>query len=367
MAAIDFSSYYGSEATPYATDINSPGGGAFNERTMTQASADPWAQYSAGAYPTLSNLKENPDPNVYLHPETLPSAGAMAAMSALSSLSNRKENPDPNVYLHPETLPSAGELAPAGARFTHPPAATTGISGAASSSNPATTYGNDPNASLLINTVLSRLAQLNRPVDTTAQDAYIKQALDRVQQLSGAPFTDNQSQALLTKNMEPLTQARDQAKQQAAEDLSRRGFTPTSGVFQDRMKQIDLAYQRGVSNVVNTLNVKGIDQQTVNANTQLAIMNSIVDMSRATQMQQEGLSSQLVPTAATLSNLDNSRLSLLLQAANSGNPDQLISALTGVGQLGNQTQYLQNQQSAASSAALAQLIYALMNGAGGLL
>lgn len=247
--------------------------------------------------------------------------------------------------------------------------AASGSSGASAVSSGTTQnqYGNDPNASLLLNTILSRLKQLQQPLDTTAQDAYIKAALDRVGQLGGAPFTDQQSAALLTQNMQPLTQARDQAKQQAAEQMSRRGIAPSSGVFVDAMNKIDQAYERGVSNVTNTMNIKGIDQVTQNQNAKLAIMNSIVDMTRATQMQQEGLSAQLVPTAATLTNFDSSRLSSLLSASGSGDPSGLIGALTGIGNLGLNNQTMINGQSAASSAALAQLIYALMHGSAGLL
>lgn len=237
------------------------------------------------------------------------------------------------------------------------------------SGNPSTIYGNDPNASLLINTILSRLQQLQKPVDTTAQDAYAKQALDRVQQLSGAPFTDPQSQALITKMRDPLTQARDQAKQQAAEQLSRRGIGPTSGVFVDTMSKIDQAYERGIASGTNSLAVKGIDQQTQNAMQQLQILNSIVEMNRATQNQQEGLSSQLVPTAASLTNFDSSRLDQLLRASGSagGDPTSLISALTGLGGLGIQQQGLNNSANSANAYALAQMVYALMNGTAGLI
>lgn len=230
----------------------------------------------------------------------------------------------------------------------------------------ATPNPNDPNYSLLMNTVLSRLKQLSTPVDTTAQNAFITQALSRVQQLSGAPFTDAQSAALLTQHMAPLTQARDAAKQQAAEQMSRRGISPSSGLFIDTMNKIDQSYQKGVAGVTNTLNVKGIDQATQNANTQLALLNSIVEMNRATQNQQEGLSSQLVPTAGVMSSLDSNRLGLANQTASLDNPNTAISQLLALGQLGLNNQGQVNSQNAAQSAAMAQLIYALMNGKAGL-
>ncbi len=226
------------------------------------------------------------------------------------------------------------------------------------------TYGNDPNATLLMNTILQRLQQLQKPVDTTAQDAYAKMALDRVTQLGGAPFSDQQTSAMLTQNMGPLTQTRDTLKQQKAEELSRRGIGPTSGVFIDAMNKIDQAYQRGVAGVTNTLNIQGIDQATKNQQMQLSLLSSIVDMNRATAAQQEGLSSQLVPTAATGTNFDNTRLATLTNAGNSSDPTQLISSLVGLGNLGLNNQSATNTASAQSAYAMAQMIYALMNGAG---
>lgn len=322
--------------------ISTPGGTGSEATTFQAPSSDPRSAI-ANAYETYlgpgrSTSGAN-DINAWLGQVT---AGNLSLQDVLGTIQNSPE-------------------AAAYALANKKPATTTTGGGTQSP------YPNDPNASLLWNTVLSRLAQLQQPVDTTAQDAFIKAALSRVGQLDQAPFTDQQSAALLTQNMEPLTQARDSAKQQAAEQLSRRGITPDSGVFIDTMNKIDQAYERGVANVTNTLNVKGIDQATANQNAKLSILNSIVDMTNATAARQEAMNQQLIPTAATLTNYDTSTLNSLINASNTGNPDALISALTGVGNLGINNQTQLNSQSAASSAALAQLIYALMNGSAGLL
>lgn len=260
-------------------------------------------------------------------------------------------------------------VAGAGRTAVHNPAVVQGPGTGTGANDPSTLYGNDPNASLLINTILSRLKQLQQPVDTTAQDAYAKQALDRVQQLSAPPYTDAQSQALITQMRDPLTQARDQAKQQAAEQLSRRGITPTSGVFVDTMNKIDQAYQRGIASGTNSLAVKGIDQQQTNAMQQLQLLNSIVEMNKATHATQEGQSSQLIPTAANLTNFDSSRLNTLLNASSTGggDPTSLIAALNNLGQLGIQQQGVTNSANSANAYALAQMVYALMQGTGGLI
>ncbi len=240
-----------------------------------------------------------------------------------------------------------------------------GPAGPAKASGPGgnNTYGNDPNATLLLNTILQRLQQLQKPVDTTAQDAYSKMALERVGQLGGAPFSDQQTSALLTKHMGPLTQARDTAKQQAAEDMARRGIGPTSGLFHERMAKIDESYQRGAANVTNTLNVQGIDQATKNQQMQLALLSSIVDMNRATANQQEGLNSQLVPTASVGTNLDTTRLAGLTNAGNSSDPASLLGSLVSLGHLGMSSQDQANQASAANGYSMAQIIWAITHGA----
>jgi hypothetical protein len=219
----------------------------------------------------------------------------------------------------------------------------------------------DGSQALLLNAALQRLTQLQQPIDHSNEDLFAKYALDRVGQLSGAPFTDTQNASLLTQHMAPLTQARDTAKQQAAVDLSRRGFTPESGVFQDRMKQIDLAYQRGVANVTNTLNVQGIDQNTKNQQLQLQILSSLVDMGRMSRQEADQRSQQIVTTAALPFNTDLQTLAALTSASGGDNASSLISSLLGIGGLNLKGTEIANQNDQANSQAIGSVIGYILN------
>lgn len=215
----------------------------------------------------------------------------------------------------------------------------------------------DGSQSLLLNAALQRLSQLQQPIDRTAEDAYTKMALDRVAKLGGAPFTDTQNAALLTQHMEPLTQARDQAKRQAAEDLSRRGFTPTSGVFQDRMKAIDTAYERGVAGVTNSLNIQGIDATQKNAALQLQILDSLVSMGRVSRQEADQRSAEILQTAGVPFETDLKTLNSLTTASNSGpSADSIINSLMQLGGLNQRGNVIQTQQNAQDAAAMGQVV-----------
>ncbi len=203
--------------------------------------------------------------------------------------------------------------------------------------------------SLLLNAALQRLAQLQQPIDRTNEDLYTKYALARVSKLGGAPFSDQESAAMLAKHMEPLTQARDSAKKQAAEDLARRGITPSSGLFQDRMKAIDQAYERGVAGVTNTLNMAGIDQAQKNAAMQLQILDSLVNMGRMSRQEADQRSLEIVQTAGIPFDTDLRTLSALSAAGGGDNASSLISSLMSLGGLnlrGNELASAQHGQDA---------------------
>lgn len=231
--------------------------------------------------------------------------------------------------------------------------------GPAPAVNTTTPYRNS-SQDLLLNAALQRLSQLQMPIDHSNEDLYAKFALDRVSQLSGAPFSDKESAALLTKNMAPLTQARDTAKQQATEDLARRGIGPSSGVFQDRMKAIDQAYERGVAGVTNTLNVQGIDQVQKNAAMQLQILDSLVSMGRMSRQEAEQRSLAIVQTAGIPFDTDLRTLSALSGAAGGDNSSSLISSLLNIGGLNLKGAQIDAEQSGQDANAIGSVVGYIM-------
>lgn len=250
--------------------------------------------------------------------------------------------------------PEAQSRATAGRQKTIGPAATP-------PPNPTATPYENSSQSLLLNAALQRLSQLQQPIDHSNEDLYAKYALDRVQQLSGAPFTDTQSAALLTKNMEPLTRARDAAKQQAGEELARRGFTPSSGVFLNKMQQIDAAYQKGVAGVTNNLNVQGIDQAQKNAAMQLQILDSLVNMGKMSRQEADLRSQQIVQTAGIPFDTDLRTLQAMTAAAGGQDASSLIASLTGLGKLNLTGTEMNNRNDAANAEMINTVVSYILN------
>lgn len=234
--------------------------------------------------------------------------------------------------------------------------------GTSSGSAPADTTTPYKNSSqdLLLNAVLQRLQQLQTPADTSMSDLFAKYGLAQVDKLNQPPFTDTQNAALLTQHMEPLTQARDTTKQQAAENLARRNIGPSSGVFVDTMNKIDTAYQRGVAGVTNTLNIQGIDQVTKNNQLQLTILSSLADMSRVNQQIADQRSQEAVTTAAIPFNTDLQTLSALSSASGGDNASSLISSLMSLGQLNLNGSTIANQQGSADANAIGSVVGYIM-------
>lgn len=230
------------------------------------------------------------------------------------------------------------------------------------SSDTTSTYGNNANTELYINEILSRLQQLRQPIDDPFNRALQVQALQRVQQLQGDPYTAGQDAALVAKYREPLTQARDAQYQRNREEAARRGFMQSSGLLGALDQNTDKAYQQAVASGSNDLAVQAIAERDRRAQEGLSILSALVNAENARRTEIDNRSNQLVSTAALLPGLDERRLSLLLDAANGGtqaNNSALsnLLQLATLNQSANQTNSANSQNNAATFGAyLAQLL-----------
>jgi hypothetical protein len=228
--------------------------------------------------------------------------------------------------------------------------------------NTSSTYGNNANTELYINEILSRLQRLRAPIDDPMNKALQIQALQRVQSLQGQPYTNAEDAALVTRYREPLTQARDAQYQRNREEASRRGFAQSSGLLGDLDKGTDRAYQQAVASGANDLAVRAVDEKNSRAEQALAILSSLVGQETARRNEIDNKSQQLVSTAALLPGLDESRLKLLLEAANTGtqaNSSSLsnLLQLAQLNQNANQVNSANSQNNASTFGAyLAQLL-----------
>lgn len=227
------------------------------------------------------------------------------------------------------------------------------------------TYGNNANTELYVNEILSRLQQLRQPIDDPFNRALQVQALQRVQELQGDPYTAGQDAALVARYRAPITQARDAQYLRNKEEASRRGFLASSGLLGELDKNTDRAYQQAVASGANDLAVQAVAEKNARAEQALAILSALVNAENARRSEVDNRSNQLVSTAALLPGLDEKRLALLLDAAASGTQanSSALSNLLSLAQLNqsaSQTNSANSQNNAATFGAyLAQLLAGL--------
>jgi hypothetical protein len=222
----------------------------------------------------------------------------------------------------------------------------------------------DPSAMIYLNQLASRLNQLNTPQHDPWEDILKLFALQRVQSLNGAPYTSGDDAALIAHYRDPMTQARDQAKQQKAQDLARRGITPNSPLFQHEMSLIDQGYERGLATADNQLGVQAVQEKQRRADQQLSILDSILGVNRTGVDRSNALADRAVQVAGMFPAFDQQRLQMLLQASGEGaaSPSSLISGLNSLGGLGLNSAIYQNGQDATSAAFWGNLIAGIMGG-----
>lgn len=218
----------------------------------------------------------------------------------------------------------------------------------------------DPSSMLYLQQVLQRLQQVQQPQDNSILDLLKSLAMTQVQKLQQKPYSAADDQALITQYREPLNQARDTAKQQAALDLSRRGIGPTSGVYQDRMKQIDQAYVKGVAQGSNQMGVNAVQQQNTNALQALQILSGLQSATNTQTDRSNAMSDQAVNLAKMFPDFDATRLDQLLRASgDTSGSSSALSSLVGLGNLNLNAAGMNNANDSANAAAWGKLIAAL--------
>ncbi len=221
--------------------------------------------------------------------------------------------------------------------------------------------------SVYVNEILSRLAQLHNPANDPNNDPlkplYDLMGLNRIQSLSGAPYTGAQDAALTAQYMAPLAQARDAALLQNKEQAGAHGYLPTSGLLTAQNNTVQQGYERAVAGGANNLAVQAIAEKQRRAQEQLSVLASLLNAHQTSRTESNQFGQSAVDTAGLLSNLDQGTLqSLLAAGGGSGDPNQLLSMLTNLTQ--NQTN--QNTAAGQNSAAMwGQILAQIIGSLGG--
>lgn len=187
----------------------------------------------------------------------------------------------------------------------------------------------DAPTDLYVNEVLSYLENLRKPIDDPFRPLFELMALGRVGDLQGAPYTAGEDAALRARYLEPLTQARDANREFTTEQLGRYGYLPSSGLFQERMGDIDRGYERNVAAGANEMAVRAIQEKQNRENQALDILGTLVSLQRTGRDEDLSRGREVVSTSKLLPDLGAQRLDELLRASDSGSAaqGQSLSAL----------------------------------------
>jgi hypothetical protein len=226
---------------------------------------------------------------------------------------------------------------------------------------PTSAFGyDDPSSMLYLTQALQRLSSLNQQQQQVDPFQQLLQlfGLNRVNDLSGAPYTAGEDAALRTRYLEPLTQARDAALRQNKERVGARGMLPSSGLLDVLNRGTNADYQKAVGSAANDTAIQAINEKQRRAQEQLATLASLLNVSRSAQDRQNALGKEAVTTAELFPLFDERRLDQLLRASGEGatSPTSALSALTGLGNLNLNTQQLNDRNSANSAAAWGQIL-----------
>lgn len=269
----------------------------------------------------------------------------------------------------------------------------------------------DPDTANLLSYVKSAVASLTGPQNTTAYNNYLSQAqsiasslqnpyvnpeqqqtLDTLNsvlsQVTGAPFTDDQSRALFAEASDALTKQRDSDVRNTVAQMAALGQGKGSGTIQEALRDVQDQYQQNLAANNRAITIAGIQQG--NTNRQLAtqisqLLNSIplqtqqVNDQRSSTaaqilgqiasaeeqqnqdaLQRQGLATQLMQIPVTLGDQRlNQALQVLGMFGGSTDPNSILGLLSNV--LGNsqRTDQINNQNTAAGYAAAGNILASL--------
>jgi hypothetical protein len=189
----------------------------------------------------------------------------------------------------------------------------------------------DPDTANLLSYIKGAVASLTGPQDTSAYNNYLSQAqsiasslqnpyvnpeqqstLDTLNnllsQVSGAPFTDDQSRALFAEASDALTKQRDSDVRNTIAQMAALGQGKGSGTIQAALRDVQDQYQQNLAANNRAITIAGIQQG--NTNRQLAtqisqLLNSIPLQAQQVQDQRSSTAAQILGQIAAAEEQQN--------------------------------------------------------------
>ena len=208
-------------------------------------------------------------------------------------------------------------------------------------------FSQNPLTSALSAFANQQAQRLQNPPEGSGQ-SLLEQALRSISgQFQAGGFTPHEQEVFQTQAIDPLEQLRTARKQQVNEELSRRGISPSSGVAQSMLADVDRQFD--AQRATTQRNIAAQGAQEVQSR-QLQAVNLLNQLAGTEQGRFDKAGQYLqVPI-----DLANQGFSQAMQLYNLNNPLSLIQPLL---QLSQQQQSHSDNQ----GAALADLLYTLLN------
>jgi hypothetical protein len=216
-----------------------------------------------------------------------------------------------------------------------------------------TSVFNDPatsNFESLLNGMINKFATPKVPPD-------YQQAIDQLngylKQLNGPTYTPEQMGMLQTQALDPINQQHDVARQQTLQRLANQGITPSSGIAQQALQQVDQSFEQMRTQAQNQFSANAVNLSRQNAATAASLAPQISQFEYQNMTAQDPRNLQAVNLASMIPQMALQRLT----AAQGGlmNPASISPLLSLLGGFQN-TGY---NQGANYGSGIAQLLASL--------
>lgn len=183
-----------------------------------------------------------------------------------------------------------------------------------------------------------KLNQPQRTPDYSAVTDYMRQYMQSLQQPGYSPA---QLDTLQTQALDPLTQQRDAQQQQLVERFAKQGLSPSSGIVQKAMQDLNTQFQQIRTQTQGQFATNVIGNDAARAREAGQVGLGLQNLEQATAQNDETRATQAVNLLFQIPQLADQRLAAANQTL--GQPTNPAALLTNAAQFGQLGQDAQNQ------------------------
>jgi predicted transcriptional regulator len=171
----------------------------------------------------------------------------------------------------------------------------------------------DPGAAQWEQALTALAGKLQQPVKNADYQPLVDYLRTYAQQLQGGAYTPNQMDLFQTQALNPLTGQRDAEKQRAIQQLAAKGISPSSGIAQKALFDIDRQYEQARTQTQAGIATGAVKQDQQNHELAANVLGSLNSLEGATTQQELNNALQGVNLMFQVPQYADSRLQLANQ------------------------------------------------------